>query len=251
MNLVLLHYFGGSPDSWNPLFDVFKKRGIGNLSFTPLALNSFAPQTYSVPNMAQDIHTFVEKNVQEPYILVGHSMGGKLALVMASLGSEKLRGVVLLAPSPPTPEPFNEEIRQDMLATHASRQGAEKTVRGVSYQPLPPAVMEQAIEDNINTSKIMWDTWLEDGTKEDISDVLPQIHLPVLVIAGAHDANMTPDLLRREIVDKIPGAKLEVVDSGHLIPMELPEVTATVLTNFVSELQRPSSSAPSRGGFRR
>jgi pimeloyl-ACP methyl ester carboxylesterase len=236
MNLVLLHYFGGSPDSWNPLFDVMEKRGLGNVSFTPLALNSFMLDNYSVTGIAAEIENFVESNVQEEYVLVGHSMGGKISLVMASLGSEKLRGVVLLAPSPPTPEPFDEAIREQMLTMERTRVAAEETIRSVSFQPLLPPVMEQAIQDNLHTNQMLWKDWLETGTREDVTAVLPKVKVPVLVVAGQHDQNMTPDLLQREIAEKIPGAQLKVVDTGHLVPMEAPETTATLIGEFLRGL---------------
>jgi pimeloyl-ACP methyl ester carboxylesterase len=47
---------------------------------------------------------------------------------------------------------------------------------------------------------------------------------------------MTPDYLRQEIVQRISGARLVVIDSGHEIPMERPTELAAVIEAFVAGL---------------
>ena len=37
-----------------------------------------------------------------------------------------------------------------------------------------------------------------------------------------HDPLMTPDYIRREILHKVPGARMALLDCGHNLPLELP-----------------------------
>ena len=45
---------------------------------------------------------------------------------------------------------------------------------------------------------------------------------------------MGPDYLRREVVAKIPGARLELLDCGHNVPLEKPAETAALIREFVA-----------------
>jgi pimeloyl-ACP methyl ester carboxylesterase len=57
------------------------------------------------------------------YVLVGHSMGGKLGQIVAARRPKELVGVVLVAPSRSTPMPVPEAVRAIMLQSYGSREG--------------------------------------------------------------------------------------------------------------------------------
>ncbi|MBA3659529.1 MAG: alpha/beta hydrolase, partial [Gemmatimonadales bacterium] len=110
--LVFLHYFGGSSREWAGVMDQLDGehrciapdlRGFGQ---------SGAPETgYTVRDYADDVAALVERFELTRFHLVGHSMGGKVALAFAARRPPGLEGVVLLAPSPPTPEPIGAAER--------------------------------------------------------------------------------------------------------------------------------------------
>ena len=229
MQLHFFPYFGGSALSWTPVIE--KLPDFHDYAYT---LHDIGGTPYSVRQAIDDVANRLILSEDEEFILVGHSMGGKLALGIAAQQPENLRGVVLIAPSPPTPEAMPESVRQRMLSTHGSRAAAFQTIEGASYRELSPDILETAVDANLAYSETDWKNWLETGSKEDISDLLPLIKVPVLVLTGQHDENMTPELLTREIVEKIPGARLEVVvGAGHLLPLEVPEELAELIRGFV------------------
>jgi pimeloyl-ACP methyl ester carboxylesterase len=49
------------------------------------------------------------------YVLVGHSLGGKISQLIASRRPEGLVGLVLVAPAPPTPLRFPDEMRETQI----------------------------------------------------------------------------------------------------------------------------------------
>jgi pimeloyl-ACP methyl ester carboxylesterase len=70
----------------------------------------------------------------------------------------------------------------------------------------------------------------------DITEAVAGIRIPTLVICGAED-KMTPPSLSRFIGERIPGAKLALIEgAGHLVMMENPEAFNETLTAFVNSL---------------
>jgi pimeloyl-ACP methyl ester carboxylesterase len=233
--LVFLHYFGGSSRSWCPVMETLQRdfrciapdlRGFG--------ASSAAPDDYSVSDAADDLSALITSLRLEHYALVGHSMGGKIALEMAARGPRGLQSLILLAPSPPTPEPMQDEERQRLLSTQGERAAAEETLRKITAHSLPSALYEQAVTDSLRSSRGAWQAWLECGSREDIAARMAQIRVPVVVVAGEHDEGMTTALLQREVVARISGASLSVIlDAAHLLPLETPSAVAGIIEKWI------------------
>jgi len=222
--LVFLHYFGGSSQAWHLVMDRLGEnyrciapdlRGFGD---------SEAPGTgYAVADGANDIAALAAALGLKSYVLVGHSMGGKIALALAARRPLGLRSLILLAPSPPTPEPMREEDRARLLRTHGDERAALETAAKITAVSLPDASLRQVVKDNLRSSPVAWAAWLEHGSREDISPQMSAITVPVLVVAGEADAVLPPKLLERELVGRIKQAKMVVVPrTGHLSPWEAP-----------------------------
>jgi len=121
VTIVLLHHFGGSARTWDPMIDHLRAeldcvapdlRGFG-------AAHAFAGP-YTVDQYADDVARLVDRLALERFVLVGHSMGGKIALALAARRPAGLASLVLLAPSPPAPEPMSEEDRSAALPATAT-----------------------------------------------------------------------------------------------------------------------------------
>ncbi len=233
MNLIFLHYFGGGPRSWEGVISHLD----GDATQTPdLREVGRLPEGYSVERAATDVMQLIDKP-DEPFVLVGHSMGGKIAVAIAARQPKHLRGCVLIAPSPPTPEPMSDETRASMLENHGTRDAAQRIVSGAAGSELAPAVWQTAIAANLAYSDRDWNNWIEIGTREDISSVIPNIQTPMLVIAGERDHDMSADFLRRVIVEKIPNTQLqEISGAGHLMPQEKPAEVARLIKNWIDDL---------------
>ncbi len=231
--LVFLHYFGGSSRAWTEVIRRLAKdfhcvapdlRGFG-ASDAPSSAENFAVKDY-----ADDVADLISTLTIENYVLIGHSMGGKIALAFAARRPKGLQSLVLLAPSPPTPEPIKETEREKQLASHGNRCVATDTVCQAAGGRLPGEVFARAIDDNLRTSESAWKWWLELGSREDISSEVGKINVPVLVAAGGRDEAMTPKLLKTEIVRRVKNASLIVVpEVKHLLPLEAPEKIADLI----------------------
>jgi pimeloyl-ACP methyl ester carboxylesterase len=236
MQIFFFPYFGGGPSEYNAVlmqldtFDcvAFSNAGLGQRG-----------ETYSVRAAIEDVGTLIESHVEEgeAYVLVGHSMTGKIALGVAAGQPMGLRGLVLLAPSPPTPEAIPDAVRERMLTSHGTREAALTTLRANWHREMTGEDLENAIAADLETSATDWKNWLETGSREDISELMPQVQVPTLVLTGEFDGGMTPDLLNREIVSKLPGARLEIIPgAGHFLPIEAPNEVAALIDDFVRGL---------------
>ena len=221
-SLVFLHYFGGSSLAWTEVIE-----GLANdyhcvaPDLRGFGASDALPENYALKDYADDIADLISTLTIENYVLIGHSMGGKIALALAARQPKNLQSLILLAPSPPTAEPIQEDERKKLLAAHANRCVATETVCKAAGGKLPGEIFARAIDDNLRTSETAWKWWLEAGSREDISSEVEQINVPVLVAAGEKDEAMTPELLKREIVCRIENARLFVVpDGNHLLPLD-------------------------------
>lgn len=99
--LVFLHYFGGSTRAWTEVVEQLADdyhcvapdlRGFG--------ASDASPENFAVKDYADDVADLISTLEIGNSALVGHSMGGKIALALAARNPKGLQSLILLAPSP-------------------------------------------------------------------------------------------------------------------------------------------------------
>jgi pimeloyl-ACP methyl ester carboxylesterase len=236
--LLLLHYFGGSARSWDRLTACLEParrcvapdlRGFGD---------DRAGGPYRVGDYADDVARLAAGLGR--FVLVGHSMGGKIALALAARRPPGLAGLVLVAPSPPGPEPMTEAARAALRASFGDRDAAARVARAISARAEPGphfdrAVFERIVADHMRASRPAWDAWLDGGSREDLSGLAGQVAVPTLVVAGEDDAALGPDVQRRLTLPLLPpgGARLATLPgSRHLVPLDASDALAGLIRRF-------------------
>jgi pimeloyl-ACP methyl ester carboxylesterase len=226
--LVFMHYFGGSALEWKSVLNrlsvhyrcvAVDLRGHGD---------SDAPDTgYSIDNMADDIADLLEVLHITDFVLVGHSMSGKVALALAARQPSGLRSLILVSPSPPVPEPIPDDERQKLLEGYGKRSSAKQMLKNITAVSVSKTIQEQIITNDLRTSKSAWNAWLLAGSKEDISDRMNLIHVPVAIVVGTEDRAVPPDVQTRLVMPFLKNATLDTIEgAGHLLPWEIPDVLA-------------------------
>ncbi|WP_287129799.1 alpha/beta fold hydrolase [Candidatus Cyanaurora vandensis] len=228
--LVFLHCFGGSGRSWNGVISAL----VGRRCVAP-DLRGFAGAAewvgdYTLGQFVQDLKELVVSQNLGRHIVVGHSMGGKIALAYAATQPPDLHSLVLIAPSPPTPEPIPAAERERLRTTHGERAAAYTTIQKITYQPLPMPLLEQAIEDILRSSPVAWQAWLEQLSREDISATMAKITVPALVVVGEADTTLGADLQNQAVIPYLKAARLVTVPrAGHLLPLEDPQALVNAI----------------------
>ena len=242
LTLVFLHYFGGSGRAW---LNVMACLGDSYRCIAPdlrgFGESSEVGEDYTIAYAASDVQDLIEALELRDYVLVGHSMGGKIAMMMAAQSPPGLRGLILVAPSPPTSETMTAQARRQALAAHGDHTAAQHTLDSITALPLRPALRIQAVEDNLQTSSLAWAWWLEHGSREDITPQLERISVPTLAIVGAQDPVISPDLVETAIAQRYATQPTRILpDAGHLLPMEASEALSKMISEF---LQHPLSDS--------
>ncbi|QOG05275.1 alpha/beta fold hydrolase [Aureimonas sp. OT7] len=246
--LVLLHAFGSSRNAWNEIAPHFEE-----------VFDVFAPDLPGFGSAADQGARSVEDTVTalageiadrvgpKGWIAAGHSMGGKFATILASGrtgGLSPARGVLLLAGSPPSPEPMGEDRRAEMIGW--ARDGrideseASAFVSANTGSPLPTEAARLAVADVMASSADAWTAWLETGSREDWSGRVGGLDMPCAILVGSEDGDLGEAGQRATNMTVYDDAELSVeAGCGHLLPLERPAAVVAAL----SALQRRADMA--------
>ncbi|RIY02520.1 alpha/beta fold hydrolase [Aureimonas flava] len=254
--LVFLHALGSSRRAFDDvagrLADRFEVIGVDLPGFGDA---SPAAGT-GVERMVEHVVRDIRDRLPSRWLLAGHSMGGKVASVLAARvlsGHEPLfglAGIVLLAASPPGPEPMDEARREDMLSWVRDGRplGPDTARRFIDANvgaPLHEAADARMREDLSRTAPEAWAAWLERGSREDWSGTVGASPLPALVLAGGADGDLGPDGQRRTNMPAYPRGTLEVLEgAGHLLPLERAEAVAEAIERFWDERAGQGPAVP-------
>ena len=246
--LVFLHFLGGSVETWKRVEQQLQDHH----ACLRLDLPGFGGKAESaggsVGAMADEVAAQVAEAGIAHWVLVGHSMGAKVALLLARRAEDGapslagLCGLVLVAGSPPTPEPMSDQKRQDMLGwfegdEDSSRAQADSFIRANVVAPLDEAAHDSAVDDVLRASTQAWRTWLNQGSRENLADEVGVLHLPTLVLSGGEDEALGPEAQTRLMTPHLAHARFEIIDgAGHLLPLEAPERVAGLIVRHLEAI---------------
>ncbi len=253
--MVLMHFLGGSAREWDEVVELLGEAYRTVTVDLPGFGSAAAEAGYSVAEMADAVEELVERLELGRYVLVGHSMSGKVAAVMArraaARGKESgLEGLVLVAPSPPGPEPMADGKRERMLAALGeARDGdgarAREYITKNEEREIPAAVLERAVSEVLRMHRGAWRGWLESGSREDWAERVGVLELPVMVVAGELDRSLGPEQQQAATMPHLAQGELRVVQgSSHLVPMEKPEEMARLLREFLARVRAGQGTTP-------
>lgn len=200
-------------------------------------------QGTDVQSMCEAVIAAIRARGPTRWMLVGHSMGGKIATIVAArtLAGEPglfgLAGVVLLAASPPSPEPMDEARRERMLSWAAAGPlddaAAREFIDGNTGASLPLAFDEQARFDLERSAPEAWRAWLERGSREDWSAFVGTLALPARVLVGGEDGDLGEAGQRATNLKVYPRARLTALPGAkHLLPYERSRDVADAIVRF-------------------
>jgi pimeloyl-ACP methyl ester carboxylesterase len=240
-SLVFLHYYGGSSRTWKHVTARLAPR------FRTIAIDhrgwgeSDSPaEGYGLADLAADAEGVIAALGLQRYVLVGHSMGGKVAQLMASRQPAGLAGLILVAPSPPCPMVMPAQAREMLAGAYATRETVQAAIDTVlTAKPLSAKDREQVIEDSLRGAPHARAAWPQATSLEDISSEVGNIDVPTVVLAGAEDRVDPPIRLKVELLHRIPQAIMHVLPGvGHLSMLELPDAVAERIAEFCDALNR-------------
>jgi pimeloyl-ACP methyl ester carboxylesterase len=238
--LLFLHYWGGTSRTWRKvtaeLEEQFKTvaydaRGWGKSDKTPAS--------YKLADLADEALSLVKALGIKQYVLVGHSMGGKVAQLIASRRPEGLLGLILVAPAQPTPRHNPDQMREEQFHAYDNRENVLKVIGSgrLTARPPSPEIVEQIVEDSLSGSREATMAFPMKSILEDISSEVAKINVPTVLLAGELDQVDSIERHMTEVLAYLPKTEFKIIKgSGHLIPIDEPMQLAKEIAGFVATL---------------
>jgi pimeloyl-ACP methyl ester carboxylesterase len=208
-------------------------------------------------------------DLQQP-VLVGHSLGGALALALALDHPGCVRALVLVAPlsqqmpDPPPPlrsldlrSPWQRRLIAWLLLAPIGRLMHRRILRGIyAPEPVPPGSDVQGggalgLRPSTFTRACLDLIQVSDDLQCLVSRYA-ELEIPVEVVFGRQDPVLDPYEHGERLAELVPGARVHLIDGGHMILVTAPQQVARhihladVRSRGVSELQDSPGAAPVR-----
>ena len=248
--LVFLHGIGGGKKGFQSSVEYFASKGYRALAWDmPGYGDSPLTGALSFNSLAKSLELLLNKAKVQKAVLVGHSMGGMVALQAWTQCPQRIEGLVIAASSPAFGQQ-DGDFQQQFVAQRLAPLNAGKTMAQVADRLVPSMVAPQALPAGAMLpdwpaglalahacmSAVPPPTYrasLNALVKFEQRAALPTITVPTLCLAGEHDKTAPPEVLRR-MAQKIPAAEYECISGvGHLMGFEQEAPFHAAVFNFV------------------
>lgn len=173
-------------------------------------------------------------------LLCGASMGGMLALEVLRQAPQRVRALALLGSSARADTPELIRLRTEAIALFEQGRMREVLQANLAFAfdpahaaALAPAYL--AMVERAGAAQLIAQNRAV-MARADQRPLLPQIGCPTLVMAGRSDL-LTPPEHAQEMAERIPGARLELIDEcGHMLTWEQPRRVNELLADWLASL---------------
>ncbi len=228
MQLIFVHGSGGCKESWKYQTEYFKGSEAVNLPGHPDG--DLYP---TIEGCVEWLHGYVHQNGYQDVILVGHSLGGGIALQYALDHAVDLKGIVLMGSGArlrvhPTFLETLEKIVEDPTAMESPFDQTYDLI-----DPELAAVIKKRADENGPASFL---NDLKACDRFDVIERLGEIKLPILAVCGDQDV-MTPPKYSNFMADRVPGTKVAIIPGGtHMAYAEKPAEVNQAIDEYLKDL---------------
>jgi pimeloyl-ACP methyl ester carboxylesterase len=198
---------------------------------------------YTLDQLADDVIAVADAAGSDRFVLVGFSMAGKFVQYVSLEHPSRVMGQVLVAGCPASALPLPPELLADWYAREGDAAGMAEIPRMYATQPVPPVVLDRCGGDAARVPLVALQGTMGLVTSASFADRLAGMAVPSLVVGGRNDAIFTPEGLAEGVVAPIRGARLELLDCGHEVPIEQPRQLAALISEFAIARYDESGSA--------
>jgi N-formylmaleamate deformylase len=239
--VVLLHGLTGSGVCWIPLaralegeYDVVMPdaRGHGNSS-TPL-------NRYRYEDHASDVVGLIQGLGLVTPVLLGHSMGGMTAAVIASQRATAIRGVILADPTFLSSQRQREVYESDVVEQHrrllSSNKGDVLAQLRVRHPNRSSEIIELLAEARLQTRIRAFDVLTPPNPE--YHELVSAIYVPIQLVIG--DNGVVSLETARELQKLNSRLRVEQIqDVGHGLPYDQPDRFESVVRSFLRSMAAP------------
>lgn len=217
--LVFVHGSGGSHLYWNFQRRFFQESHNVVLVDLPGHGTVGGRGEDSVTAYAEHLFHLVRTLPRQVTCLVGHSLGGAIVQTFALLYPDHVEALALVGTG------ARLKVLPEIITGLQDR--SEHTVRMIADYAFSietsPELIQRGVEVMQNTPPVVLLGDFAACNRFDIMERLEEIRVPTLVVCGSDD-RLTPPKYSRYLAERIPNARLELIDgAGHMVMMEQPQ----------------------------
>lgn len=240
--LLILHGLFGQSDNWNSLARQFSE--LGNAVYTvDLRNHGLSPHSeeWTYQSMSDDILELINDLDLKEVILIGHSMGGKVAMQFAMNSPELLKKLIVVDIAPKYYPPHHGDILKALNAVDFNVVKNRKDAEALLSEYISDMGTKQFLLKNIYWKEdglLAWRFNLEVITKkiETVGQETPNYstcNTPTLFIKGERSKYiLEPDL--QEIRTLFPFSEIKSIDgAGHWVHAEKPTDFFETVSAFI------------------
>jgi 3-oxoadipate enol-lactonase len=240
--VLMLHGVGGGHLAFAPQVETLASSGYRAVAWDMPGYGHSAPiEPYNFKGLAQSCIALIESLKCGDVALLGHSMGGMVAQEVVARRPELVNKLILCATSPSFGKP-DAQWQRNFIAQRTAPLDAGKTMAELADVLVPQMVGPGSLPEGVRLathcmSQVPASTYrraLEAILSFDRRAQLPQIQVPTLLLAGEHDRNAPPAMMRK-MAEAIPRSTfLEMPGVGHLLNLEAPDEFDGLVLNFLA-----------------
>ncbi|ELR67327.1 Esterase ybfF [Photobacterium marinum] len=238
--IILIHGLFGSADNLGLIARALKDKY--KVISIDLRNHGRSPhtETFTYHEMASDVVKVIDQCDIERFSLIGHSMGGKVAMAMTQLVTNRLNHLIVLDMAPVH---YHVHRHQNVFAglQAVARQSVSNRKEAESY--LAQHVVEPGVRQFLLKSFAKTDTGYDwrfnvEGLIANYDTIMgweeiPAFHGKTLFIKGQDSEYILPEH-RESIARQFPAAKAHMVaNTGHWLHAEKPEIVNRIILNFL------------------
>lgn len=236
--LVLLHGLGSSTEDWEYQIPEFSKHyRVIAMDLRGFHRSPHGDGALSIPRFASDVWSLLRKLGVDRFYLVGHSMGGAIALQLAVNHSTAVTKMVI-ANSVPSFQPqtfkqyFEVWYRQILMRllgpVRLAKIGAQRMYPGDHQE----ALREKSIQRGSRNGPSYLES-LKALTRWSVLNRLQDLRMPVLVLAAEHDYFTREDMV--QFAHALPKGRFHLFPGTHHgLPLEVPELFNPAVLKFLA-----------------
>lgn len=229
MKLIFIHGSGGCKESWQYQTQYFEGSEAMDLPGHP---DGDLCQT--IEEYVAWLRGYILKKGYQDVILVGHSLGGAIALQYALDYAKDLEGIILIGSG------ARLRVHSTFLETLEKAIGNPRLWEDISnptYALIKPELADIIKKRAAKNGPGSFLNDLKACDQFDVMEKLSSLSVPLLAICGDQDM-MTPPKYSNFLVDKIAGAKAVIIPGGtHFVFAEKPAEVNHAIEAFLQELQ--------------
>lgn len=242
--VVLVHGIGGSADDWAAQIPLLTERyHLLAVDLPGFGQSDGGGKHYSPENYAAVLHHIIGLRAHTPVLLVGHSMGGAVALNYAALYPETVRRLVVADVAGVLHRlAYNKFLIGSWLhgrsaeprwSSELLQSFAGKFLEGMEFLPFDSEdMLDSPYGDGNGAERRIAAMALLDA---DFSTLVPQVSAPVLILWGSEDRT-APLRTAEVLLQRLPRAWLEMIDGAGHVPMsEQPDAFNRHLLRFLAD----------------